>query len=643
MSGIFGIFRQDSRPVEHDELQGMAAVLQRRGPDHTGIWREGALGLGHTLLATTPELAFEAQPWRHPATGCVIVADARLDNRRELLARLAMADHRASVGDAELILTAYLHWGDTCAEQLLGDFAFAVWDPGTSTLFAARDRVGMRPFYYHNSPERFFALASEPQAILQIADAPRRLNEARVADYLVRHLEGIDKTSTFHTGIYRLPPAHWIKATPGSVRSQCYWQAEPGPELRLASDDDYAQAFLEVFSEAVRCRLRSNGPVGSMLSGGMDSGAVVAVARQLIADGGGSSTLPTFSAVGPHAENCVETRMIQAALAVEGLEPHRIGHHQLQQLLPELADLTLHSSEPFDAHMTLPRAVYLLARNHGTRVVLDGVGGDILFAGGTNLGRLLRQGHWLHAYEEARCQEQFWHGGVNRWKLLYQGIRSAYVPEALRQLRARWRGSPVLGTVQSERCPTLASPELLARIDLPARLRQLASHKGHRHLSPAEQHARAITHPYQVVGRERYDRIASALAIEPRDPFLDQRVIAFCLSLPEEQKANAGWPKIILRRAMAQRMPDTVRWRRGREHLGWRFTSTLAQHIRDRLVSDLAENRNRLDRYIRPGEIDPADFSCDRPNDWCRFDQAFSAAVLATWLQRHDPSSATNR
>ena len=130
MSGIFGLFNQDGAPVTPDEVGHMAALLERRGPDGTGVWRAGPVGLGHTLLATTPESLLERLPLRHDPSGCVITADVRLDNRAELLEALwAVRTGLRPSGDAGLILAAYLAWDTACVEHFLGDFAFAIWDP----------------------------------------------------------------------------------------------------------------------------------------------------------------------------------------------------------------------------------------------------------------------------------------------------------------------------------------------------------------------------------------------------------------------------------------------------------------------------------------------------------------------------------
>ncbi|TVQ95021.1 MAG: asparagine synthetase B [Chromatiaceae bacterium] len=636
MSGIFGLFNQDGAPMSDGELGNMAALLERRGPDRTGRWRDGAIGLGHTLLTTTPEAVFEHLPLKHAETGCVVTADVRLDNRAELLAALDIEARAPSIGDAEIILTAYLAWGEGCVERLLGDFAFAIWDPRRRTLFCARDHFGMRPLYYHHTPGRFLAFASEPKAILVLPQTPYRINEGRIADFLVTQLEGIDKTSTFFEEVYRLPPAHSVTVTPEQMQVRRYWRLEPGEELRLPSNEAYAEAFLEVFTEAVRCRLRSQGPVGSMLSGGMDSGSVVAVAKDLLADQG-RGPLPTFSALGPDPETCVETRTIHAALTMDGLDPHLIRHDRLDELLPELEDLTWNLDEPFDNHMTLPRAVYLAAHRAGIKVLLDGVAGDIVLGEGSHIARLIRRGRWRTAYREAVGQQRFWGNGYPAWRELYRGVRSAVAVPPIREVYRR-----LLGPAQLRRHllrnarDSQIHPDFASRVRLSERLGRLHAHGSDTAAVSYEvERARSIDHPYLTVGRERYDRVASAVAVEPRDPFLDRRVVEFCLSLPGEQKLADGWPKIVLRRAMTGRLPDPVRWRTGKEHLGWVFTSGLMAKMEERLRALLATYQILTLPYLSLDEVCPAWCAqLERP-DTGQWQNLYDVAQLAAWLGWH--------
>ncbi|MEE8309357.1 MAG: asparagine synthase-related protein, partial [Hyphomicrobium sp.] len=585
-------------------------------------------------LATTPEALRERLPFTHVASGCVITADARLDNRDELLTALGLRERAGTIGDGEIILSAYLTWDTSCVARFLGDFAFAIWDPRRHCLFCARDQFGMRPFTYHHTPGRLFVFASEPRAVLMQPRTPYRINEGRIADFLVGELEGIDKTSTFFSDVYRLPPAHTLTVSSKGVRVQRYWSLEPGPELRLSSDEAYAEAFLEVFTEAVRCRLRSVGPVGSMLSGGMDSGSIVAVARTLLAEAG-QGPLPTFSAVGSEPSTCIETRTIQAALTMDGLAPTSIGVDDLDQLMPELDDASWVLDEPFDNQMTLLQAVYLVASRKGIKVMLDGAGGDTVFAEGNQLARLLRSGRWLTAYREALGQERFWGDAFPAWQELYRSARSAIVPNWVRQMRRQLAGSRRL---ERATCDSIISQEFARRTSLAARLKTLDGHSSALPLPCySAERAKCIDHPFLTVGRERYDRVAASVGIEPRDPFLDRRVVAFCLTLPGEQLLGGGWQKIILRRAMAHRMPDAVRWRRGKEHLGWSFTAALIERTRERIRSNIETNAQLLAPYV---DIDALRDARDRSGHGCDGDDEcmeneFEAAHLAVWLNRH--------
>jgi asparagine synthase (glutamine-hydrolysing) len=572
MSGIFGFVHLDGAPAEQSDLERMARLMERRGPDGTGLWLDGSVALGHTLLATTPESLSETLPLRHSETGCVITADVRLDNRPELLEALGAGRRLADAGDGTLILEAYLRWGDSCVDHLLGDFAFAIWDPRHHRLFAARDHMGMRQLIHHHQEGRFFAFATEPRAILALPRTPYRINEARIADFLVNPLEGVDQTSTFFEEVFRLPPGHTMTLGANRLQHCRYWRPEPQPELQLESDDAYAEAFLEVFTEAVRCRLRStDGSLGSMLSGGMDSGSIVAVARGILA-AEGRGPLKTFSAVGPDAATCRETRTIRAAITMGGIDPQLIDHTRLGNLLPDLIELMWAVDEPFDGNMNLARAVYLSASRHGIKVMLDGAGGDTLLSEGSHLRRLIASGKWSRAWEEAVGQERFWGPSYPAWKLMISGIRSAATPNWLRRRRRSRLNSRSVDAALSK---TLINATFAERVGLRERLEILSSHRSAEPVSFALERAEAVGHPLLTVGRERYDRVAARLAIEARDPNLDIRLVELALSLPGAQLLGSGWPKIVLRRAMGGLLPDDVRWRTGKEHLGASFTKSV--------------------------------------------------------------------
>ena len=182
MSGIVGLIHHDGRPVSFEELRGMLDVMSYRGPDGRRVWNDGPTGLGHAMLHTTPESLAEAPPLVSRNGNVVITADVRLDNRRELISKLGPPEGEA-IGDGQLILSAYERWGEDCPKHLIGDFAFAIADRRTQTLFCARDHFGVKPFYYCNSGE-MFAFASELKGILSLSNIPRILDEVAVGDYL---------------------------------------------------------------------------------------------------------------------------------------------------------------------------------------------------------------------------------------------------------------------------------------------------------------------------------------------------------------------------------------------------------------------------------------------------------------------------
>ena len=238
------------------------------------------MGLCHLRLCITPESLHEHLPMPDAAQNLVLTADARIDNRDELINELAIAEtgHRV-VTDSELILAAYARWGEGCPERLVGDFAFAIWDGRNQTLFCARDHFGVKPFYYHRSG-RFFAFASEIRALLRLKAISGRVNETKVADFLGR--TELDPTTTFYQDLLQLPAAHSMVIGHERSAIRCYWALDGSRELRLKSDDEYDEAFRAHFTRAVRDHVRSAYPIGSLLSGGLDSSSIVAVAKKVV-------------------------------------------------------------------------------------------------------------------------------------------------------------------------------------------------------------------------------------------------------------------------------------------------------------------------------------------------------------------------
>jgi len=394
----------------------------------------------------------ERQPLVSASADLVLTADARLDNRDELCSLLPAP---CGFTDAELILAAYERWAERCPEHLLGDFAFAIWDARRQIVFCARDHFGVKPFYYHHRPGRLFALASEIKGLLALPDVPRRLNETRVADYLVPLLE--DKVITFYEDIVRLPPAHRMMVTREAVRIERYWALDPEREIHLKSDAEYAAAFREIFTEAVRCRLRSAFPVGSMLSGGLDSSSIVCVARKLLAEEG-RGPLHTFSAVFDEVPEADERPYINAVVARNRVAPHIVRGDQLSPL-DDLDRMLAMQDEPFYApNLFLHWGLYQAACAAAVRVILDGLDGDTTVSHGIGyLRELAGSGHWL------RLAREVW--GLSRQldvsarRILLAKVIKPLLPGAVRLSRTRAGSDRVV------------APDLARRVGLSDRVR----------------------------------------------------------------------------------------------------------------------------------------------------------------------------
>ncbi len=631
MSAIAGIIRLDGAPVVPGEIEATLAAMARRGPDRRGSWHRDNAALGQALLGTTPEAICERQPWEHPVSGAVVVSDSRLDNRPQLLAELGFAGRDPdTIGDGELLHAAFARWGEDCAAHLLGDFSFVLWDPRKRTLFAARDVMGVRPFYYHYSPGRLFAFASEADALLEVRGVPPELDEGRIADALVQQLEGIDRTSTFYAAIRRLPPANTLTVSVERLDTREYWAPMADvPSGLPTTESEWIEGLRERLTTAVTRRLRSSGRVGSMLSGGLDSSSVVAIACEQL-ESSGTGPLATFSAVST-LPGCPETRAIDSMLAHFGCDASRVSVDDAGDLLDSIAAGWPTMGEPFDAGMTLVDCQYLSAARRGVRVVLDGIDADNLLSEGNCLQRLARSGRWVRLLREIRGQKRFYGDAASTLDSVRPLISGLPVPQALRQIVRRNRAAREHRNLLKS---TLIAPDFARRVGLDGRLQRLsAALQSHSRLSPDGLAGTSMRSHYTTVGVERYGRVAAARGIEPRHPFLDRELIEFCSWIPWNLRLRDGWPKWALRQAMAPVLPADVAWRLGKDHLGWRFNHALLGRIARRRGFGRDVLGAGLGDYVAVQalrEVTATESAWSEQND--RWETMFGIAALQAWL-----------
>ncbi len=680
MSAIVGIHYVDGRPVERIDLDRMVDSLAHRGPDGAGVWLAGAVGLGHRMLWSTPESHHEHLPLHSRAGDCILTADARIDNRGELIAALDLTDRApGEIGDGELILAAYERWGERCAEKLLGDFVFAIWDGRNRGLFCARDSFGVKPFYYYRAPGGAFAFASEIKALLCLPQVPRRLNEVRVAEYLTGIVE--DQAATFYQDILRLPPGHCLLVSRERTRLWQYWSLDPRAELRLGSDEDYAEAFRAIFAEAVRCRLRSTFPVGAMLSGGLDSSSIVCVARGLVG-AAPKRHLHTFSAIFPglppeDLAEIDERHYIEAVLAAGEIEPYYVQADQLSPL-GDIDRILWHQDQPFVApNLFLNWGLHGAARQAGARVLLDGFGGDSTVShGGVYLTELMHTGQWdTLASEVVALGQRFdvpperyvevyglpYLGRLareGRWvtfaraahqisRRFHLSRRDLYLHHGLKPLAPQWlrraRGALHRSAYADDEGAAILNRRFARRIRLDRRLHAQARAQSHVALTAREDHYRGLSGGIASRVLEENDHVAAAFGVEARYPFFDRRLVEFCLALPPEQKLHQGWDRVILRRAMAQILPREVQWRGDKANLGPNFSHGLQHADRELLDEVIVNDSRRIKTYVDVRVL----FALYRRyidqricNDELTI---WRAVMLDQWLRRADPQAWTRR
>ena len=606
----------------------MSRTLAHRGSDGSNIWIDDKVSLGHRMLWTTPESLTEVLPFATTDEGPVITADARIDNRDELINELNLKNR---ISDSEIILRSYEKWGEQCAEKLIGDFVFAIWDKQKKSLFCARDHIGVKSLYYHLS-EKTLAFATEIKALLCLSEVPRQLNETRVADFLIARFE--DRTSTFYKGIVRLPAAHTLTVTNNGSQLKKYWSLDLSRNLKLRSDDEYAEAFSEVFTTAVRCRIRSAYPVGSTLSGGLDSSSVACAARDLLKKQG--TRLHTFSAIFPSLSEkdlrkIDERQYIDAVISQGGFDPYFLRGDLLSPLY-DFDKVLWHGDEVnWGPNLYIHWGLYNAAKERNVRILLDGLDGDTTVSHGIAfLTELAWTGRWLKLFSEAKALSKVRNSYTTR-KIMWEYGFEPLIPKRARRFWQRIMGHKK----QNAGDDPILNHGFARQIKLAEGIRDLTSPPPDSAYTAKRSHFQGLTfalHPYTL---ELADKAAGAFGLEARYPFYDRRLMEFCLALPAEQKLRDGWTRAVLRRAMIGILPPEVRLRRDKANLSPNFTRKFFEYEAERIKS-VVETKQTVAKYVDTDVITNTYSRCvsqPRPNSKDVLTM-YRIVALSLWLQK---------
>jgi asparagine synthase (glutamine-hydrolysing) len=627
MCGIAGLWEREGR-ADLGRLHQMSRLLRHRGPDDEGIvlfdpQRNQAFTLGG---ADTPRDVYASPvryaPGRHdgaPADAhypvgllqrrlsivdlspaghgplcdsegrCWITYNGEIYNHVELRRELEGLGRRfQSATDTEVVVAAYRQWGRACLDRFNGMFAFAIWDMDTRELFCARDRFAVKPFYYQWTGDSF-AFASEPEAL--VLTQPRRIVPRLQAIRDLLALDWVDHDAhTFFEGVWQLPAAHAMVVGERGVRIERWWHLD-GAAHAGGTPDDWAREFAELFGDAVRLRLRADVEVGSCLSGGLDSTAVVTTAASL-----GQRPLHAFTCAYDEGPAFDERPYVRAAIEASGAVSH--------VTVPDGSDfwatfdrLHIRQSEPTAGPGLYSQwKVMELAHAAGLKVLLDGQGGDETLAG-------------YFRYLPVRLRDLLSDGNFAGFMRLFGPVADRlgvsttlahtlepWLPQsAVAPLRRRFgQGKDRILTSRLRRLPAGDRPRPPA--GFPTHLsRQLAFDTLQRLLPSLLRYE---------------DRNSMAFSIETRLPFLDYRLVEFLFSLPDTQRLDGVTTKAILRRSLADRIPASVLARR--DKMGFETPTDLwlrgryAGETRRRLLThgplhdwiDPARMREGLDEYL---------------------------------------------
>lgn len=636
MSGFAGLYYTDGRSAAEADVTRMTERLSHRGPDGDSVWCAEVIGLGHQLLRTTPESRYETLPRTNDAGDVVITADARIDNRHELFDALDIATLPEKTPDSHLILAAYEAWGEQCPEHLVGAFSFVIWDERNEQVFCARDHMGIKPFYYYQS-EGVFAFGSEIKALLCLDEVPRRLNEIRVGDYLMSTFD--DTEITFYEDVLRLPPGHRLIVSPGRMSLQEYWSLDPSCTIELDSDEEYAQRLRELFTEAVRCRLRSAYPVGSTLSGGLDSSSIVCTAQQLLAADPDTDEIPNgelhlFSAIFDDVPASDEREYIDRVLARTGLDTHYVHADRVSPLV-EFDRVSWHEDEPFfTSNLFIHWELYRAAHRQDVRVFLDGFDGDTTISHGIGrLAELARAGRWLTlAIELDGLSGNL---GAPARSIARRHVIGPLASEPMQRLREI---GPRRVQGREDTAP-LVNDKFATRIDLDARIEELQD-RSNPPRTVRKRHHQSLTRGIIPFALEVADKAAAAFSIEPRYPFFDKRLVEFCLALPADQKQRSGLTRVVMRRAMNGILPPEIQWRGDKADLSPNFNHVLLRFERDRIEHVIDGESTGIEEYADMTTVRDAYARFELTGDHEAAIAVWKVVTLALWL-RHTQSETS--
>ena len=551
MCGIAGIFTF-AKPVSQHVITNMTDSIAHRGPDGSGLWinTQANVGLGHRRLSIIDLSDNASQPMHSKSNKYTIVFNGEIYNYVELKDDLIKNGHSFHTeSDTEVLLTLFELYGANCLPLLDGMFAFAIYNTETNELFCARDRFGEKPFFYSNADHRF-TFASEIKAIFA-SGITQAVSPEKTFEYLLYATcnNPHHPDTTIYKDIYQLQPAHYLVVNSNGIGTQKnYWQLDKDQEVSI-SEEDAIEQFRFLFQQSVHRRLRSDVPVGSSLSGGLDSSSIVMEVNRIKKS---QQQQNTFSARFPgfiRDEGYFMNLVIDSA----NVNPKFI-YPDANSVFDNLKKIWHHQEMPFgSASIAVQYEVMQCARTNNTIVLLDGQGADELMAGytfyrQTYLSQLFRTNRSLYQSELQALADIHNVNDLQASKLDKLQKFSFFDIDFLRKIKKMMHcknSNYFLGI----------HPDLIDEFRRnPSPYSIHSTLKNHLHFSTTQ---------IGLTELLRYaDRNAMAHSVEVRLPFLYHQLAEFVFSLPEKYLISNGWTKYILRKSNENILPKEITWRK---------------------------------------------------------------------------------
>ena len=591
MCGIAGIFQLNGWAVDVERLRRMTEVIAHRGPDGSGHFIDGPVGLGHRRLSII-DLEGGSQPISNEDDSLQVVFNGEIYNFIELRAELEAAGHRFKTrSDTEVIVHAYEQWGDTCVSRFNGIFSFALWDAPRRRLFIARDHLGVKPLYYHVS-DGALIFGSEVKALLAHPDCPRDVDAAALGDLFT--FRYVPSPRTLFRGVGKLPPGHYMVVTAQGVETRRYWTWTP-THRGDASEAELTEAYAELVEDAVKLQLRSDVPVGLFLSSGVDSASLLALMRGKL-----TGPIHTFT-IGFEGGERTNENADAAALA------RRFGSDHTEMIVTPSDYADYFERYMWDLEEPVGNetaaAFYFVSKiaSSKVKVVLTGQGADEPWAG-------------YHRYLGVKLSEYYQH--LPAW--LTGSVIKKVVLALPRNERLK-RGVTTLDEpdllTRFAKIYSFFTPEMRARLfNGSASGTAYGSYEARNALAALQddvRHLDAVSQMLYIDTRASLpddllmvnDKMSMANSIESRVPFLDRRLVEFVETLPVHYKLRFTRGKHLHKKALERWLPKSVVHRKKKgfdnpmQH--W-LRAKLREHVRESLFAADSSIRKYFDvDYIR--------------------------------------------